>query len=128
MRVVVSWWFLQGQSQNTWGWQGLALSGDSLTLTMREVWTMMGLFWGLSNIHYNHCNIHPKVEELVLFCPNLQMFYQFHGLLQSRECIVNSKSRNLEVEKTIWIFWYIWYLIRQYPFEQSVRTKTWAEF
>ena len=53
---------------------------------------MMGLFWVLSNIHYNHCSIHPKVEELALFCPNLQMFYQFHGLLKSRECIVISIS------------------------------------
>ena len=59
---------------------------------MREVWTMMGLFWVLSNIHYNHCNIHSKVEELALLCPNLQMFYQFHGLLKSRECIVISIS------------------------------------
>ena len=75
---------------------GSALSSDSLTLTMREVWTMMGLFWGLSNIHYNHCNIHLKVEEVALFYPNLQMFYQFHGLLESiilsRECIVISES------------------------------------
>ena len=75
---------------------GSALSSDSLTLTMREVWTMMGLFWGLSNIHYNHCNIHLKVEEVAPFYPNLQMFYQFHGLLKSiilcRECIVISES------------------------------------